>query len=180
VHTYLILEPVLGGTLADTIESRANSSEPGFAEEQIKEIVKQMIYPCIVLVEKGFYGHNDLKVENILLRKKGETDIVLCDFGTAVLRNTSRRTMAIGTPATMAKETWKGRSLKADSYAIGCITYELLTGKLLDGPIQPQHLASKELTRASSQLQRFVKDSTRTEPSERFSLHELLEHPFIR
>ncbi len=74
--------------------------------------------------------HRDLKPENILFNAKNEA--LLADFGiSTVLSTTSIKLTAIlGTPAYMAPEQFRGEvSKESDQYALGCIAYELLTGK---------------------------------------------------
>ena len=74
--------------------------------------------------------HRDLKPENILFDTRGEA--VLADFGiAAVLASARTRQVGFGgTPAYMAPEQFEGIiSTKSDQYALGCIAYELLTGR---------------------------------------------------
>ncbi len=74
--------------------------------------------------------HRDLKPENILFNTRGEA--VLADFGiAAVLASARTRQVGFGgTPAYMAPEQFEGIiSTKSDEYALGCIAYELLTGR---------------------------------------------------
>ena len=74
--------------------------------------------------------HRDLKPGNILFNAKG--DALLADFGiAAVLATAHTKDMGRGgTPAYMAPEQFEGKvSVKSDQYALGCIAYELVTGK---------------------------------------------------
>ncbi len=74
--------------------------------------------------------HRDLKPENILFNARGEA--LLADYGIAVVLQTSsiRQIDATGTPAYMAPEQFRGQiSKESDQYALGCIAYELLTGR---------------------------------------------------
>lgn len=73
--------------------------------------------------------HNDLKPDNVLLTRDGVLKVI--DFGTASMIN--RRLdngFIIGTPAYMSPEQVRGEPLDArtDLYALGIMTYELLTG----------------------------------------------------
>ncbi|MFL5626289.1 MAG: tetratricopeptide repeat protein [Ktedonobacteraceae bacterium] len=74
--------------------------------------------------------HRDLKPENILFNSKGEA--LLADFGIATVLASARtnRLGQGGTPLYMAPEQWDGIvSMKSDQYALGCIAYELVTGR---------------------------------------------------
>ena len=75
--------------------------------------------------------HRDLKPGNILFNKNN--DAMLADFGIAVLMHSvtgESRTSLVGTLAYMAPEQFYGRvSRYSDQYALGCIAYELFTGR---------------------------------------------------
>ncbi|MBN1954425.1 MAG: serine/threonine protein kinase, partial [Anaerolineae bacterium] len=80
--------------------------------------------------------HRDLKPANILLDpRKGA---LLTDFGFAKLVGESSMSVSlsggvVGTPHYIAPEVWReqGAVAQTDVYAMGCIVYEMLTGKLL-------------------------------------------------
>jgi serine/threonine protein kinase len=75
--------------------------------------------------------HRDLKPENILFDAQGK--VLLCDFGIAtMLSSASVKNLSIvsGTPPYMAPEQFRGTASKeSDQYALGCIAYEMLTGR---------------------------------------------------
>lgn len=93
--------------------------------------------------------HRDLKPENILVGKQKIAKIT--DFGLAKIlhdvnlevlerkdRSIERQNIysscgIVGTPAYMAPEQWKDEEVdsRTDIYAIGCILFEMLTGKFL-------------------------------------------------
>src|SRR5437660_1260579 len=74
--------------------------------------------------------HRDIKPENILLGSNNE--VLLADFGIAVVAHSSRTqsmTGVAGTVAYMAPEQLRGMPVKAsDQYALAAVIYEWLTG----------------------------------------------------
>lgn len=77
--------------------------------------------------------HRDVKPENMLLGSNDE--VLLADFGIAVVANSSRTQSmqgVAGTVAYMAPEQLRGRPVKAsDQYALAAVIYEWLSGKVL-------------------------------------------------
>ena len=77
--------------------------------------------------------HRDIKPANVLLCRDGR--VVVTDFGLSVARPLGQRGPSsaglAGTPAYMAPEMFAGEvSLRSDVYALGIMTFELLTGEL--------------------------------------------------
>jgi serine/threonine-protein kinase len=86
--------------------------------------------------------HRDLKPDNVMLADRGrERDVVrVLDFGIAKLRDDARATRAamtqqgdmLGTPQYMAPEQIRADAIdgRTDVYALGCLLYEMVTGRL--------------------------------------------------
>ena len=86
--------------------------------------------------------HRDLKPDNVMLQDRGrQRDVVrVLDFGIAKLRDDSRATQQamtqagdmLGTPQYMAPEQIRGDAVdgRCDIYALGCMIYEMVTGRL--------------------------------------------------
>ncbi len=79
--------------------------------------------------------HRDLKPENALVTKDGRVKVA--DFGIAKAAQSGQRGltsegMTVGTPEYMSPEQALAREVgpPSDLYAIGCMTYEMLTGRL--------------------------------------------------
>jgi serine/threonine-protein kinase len=111
-----------------------------------------MVQVCGALEEAHRQGiiHRDLKPENIFLTTQGgiaDFPKVL-DFGLAKVTQREMRPgsliltqegMVFGTPEFMSPEQARGQPLDArsDIYSLGCILYEMLTGKLPFDAAQP-------------------------------------------
>ena len=83
--------------------------------------------------------HRDLKPANLFVQADARLPngrLKVCDFGLArELASSSKVTVAtevFGTPAYMAPEQWRmtAASPSADLYAVGCILYKMLTGRV--------------------------------------------------
>ena len=116
-----------GGTLSDVLQSRGR-----IPWEQTIEYGLQI---CDALEHAHDHGivHRDLKPANLFLGKDGR--IVLGDFGIARDSDATALTAAgstVGTYAYMAPEQITGKSpvsAKTDLYALGCLLFEMLTGR---------------------------------------------------
>jgi tetratricopeptide (TPR) repeat protein len=101
--------------------------------------------------------HRDIKPDNVLL--SGGTAVVT-DFGIAKALSASREApggtltqigTSLGTPAYMAPEQAAGDPAvdhRADLYSLGCVAYELLTGRPPFHNRSPQRLLAAHLTEA--------------------------------
>lgn len=78
--------------------------------------------------------HRDVKPNNVLLStgRAGDDFVYLCDFGLARAAEDQTRTVmgVMGTPGYLAPERFEGgdASVTSDIYALGCLTWALLTG----------------------------------------------------
>lgn len=77
--------------------------------------------------------HRDIKPENILIKevdKEGRLHVKLCDFGWSTHTINERRTTFCGTVDYVAPELVHndGYDEKIDLWAVGILTFELLTG----------------------------------------------------
>ncbi|MFL5589539.1 MAG: serine/threonine protein kinase [Ktedonobacteraceae bacterium] len=123
---YLVAEYASGGSLRDHLSKYAPNLLPIKEALAILSQVGQGLY----YAHQRSVIHRDLKPANILFNAQGEA--LLADFGIATTLSTSSITHAaiMGTPPYMAPEQFQGSvSKESDQYALGCIAYELFTGK---------------------------------------------------
>jgi serine/threonine-protein kinase len=127
-QVFLILEYVNGASLSSQL--RKHPLPPTDAARLLAQIAQAMQYAH----EHGII-HRDLKPSNILLTADGIPKIT--DFGLAKrLDDDTSRTQSgtlLGTPDYMPPEQAEGRvrdiGPASDVYAMGCILYEMLTGR---------------------------------------------------
>nr|HET6900971.1 serine/threonine-protein kinase [Ktedonobacteraceae bacterium] len=123
---FIVMEYASGGSLQDRIDQQPDQTFP--VEEAITILTH--IGEALHYAHQQNIVHRDLKPDNVLFNSKGEA--MLADFGLAAILSSARtRDMGSGgTPAYMAPEMFEGKvSVKSDQYALGCIAYELVTGR---------------------------------------------------
>ena len=128
---YIVVEYAPGGSLRDRLKRQSGRPLP---IEEARRLLMQ-IGQALEHAHQQNIIHRDLKPENILFNEQGEA--LLSDFGIATVVDTSmKQTGIIGTPTYMAPEQFQGIvSKEVDQYALGCLAYELYTGrKVFEAP----------------------------------------------
>jgi len=135
---YIVMERLNGESLDLTLQRQIRLSiHDTFA------IVRQVLLSLSEAHERGII-HRDMKPENLfIIERDGQTIVKVLDFGIAravsgdwsadTLQRLTRTGIICGTPAFMAPEQATGtRDLTAsvDVYAVGCLAFLLVTGKL--------------------------------------------------
>lgn len=99
--------------------------------------------------------HRDIKPANIILDESEASDavhVVLTDFG--LVRGAEQASLSagstggiIGTPEYIAPEIWDGQpaTQASDIYALGCVAYYMLTGKVLFGATTPMAVLKRHV-----------------------------------
>ncbi|MCB0210696.1 MAG: protein kinase, partial [Anaerolineae bacterium] len=138
--TFIVMRLVNGPSLAERLAERTRLP---WAEtlDIITAVAEALDY-----AHKQGILHRDLKPANILLDP--ERGPLLSDFGLAKLmseNSLSQSGNVVGTPYYIAPEVWDGEEAtpQTDTYALGCILYEMLTGqKLFFGETPPTVMAA--------------------------------------
>ncbi|KAK8380306.1 hypothetical protein O3P69_016726 [Scylla paramamosain] len=124
-HMILVLELVRGGELFEHISERERLSE-----EEASAFLHQILQGLSHMHSKGI-AHLDLKPENVLLLSKNRQHIKLIDFGLSrEITQAEEVRDLMGTAEFVAPEivNYEPLSLATDMWAIGVITYILLSG----------------------------------------------------
>lgn len=187
---YLIIcmEFIPGGTLGDVI-SQAKSGEIA------KPIEESVIWRYLAETLLGLqYLHNrrivhrDLKPQNIMICKDGHLKITDFGFG-KLLGNQTMAKSIVGTPLYQSPElvSGKGGNEKVDTWAVGCIGYELTT---LEHPFKARtqvELSNKIMNESpkpipshySKELSDFIFSMLTRDMDKRPSVTDLLQFPRI-
>ncbi len=134
---YLVTEFIEGKSLRQFLEERGplNCTEATHLTIAIAEALAQAHAAGVV--------HRDLKPENLLLKEtaSGAPQPVVIDFGlcrseqplTAGEVTLTQDGLTLGTPSYMSPEQCTGQKadLRTDIYSLGCVFFELLTGRKL-------------------------------------------------
>jgi len=142
---FYAMEYVDGGSMAELIRKKGRLTW--------EETIDYSLQLCAALEHAHDHGvvHRDLKPANLFLTKKGT--LKLGDFGLARTNDATQLTAAgktMGTFAYMSPEQICGKppiSHKTDLYAMGCVMFEMLTGKppfMSDNPATLFHMHLSE------------------------------------
>ncbi|KAM6163879.1 aurora kinase A [Rhynchocyon petersi] len=180
VRVYLILEYAPLGTVYRELQKLSKFDEQRTAT-YITELADALSY-C----HSKKVIHRDIKPENLLLGSTGELKIA--DFGWSVHAPSSRRMTLCGTLDYLPPEMIEGRmhDEKVDLWSLGVLCYEFLVGK---PPFETS--TYQETYNRISRVEFTYPDSVtvgardlisrllKHHPSQRLTLREVLEHPWI-
>jgi serine/threonine-protein kinase len=149
---YLVMELVSGGSLSARLKARGKLDA-----EEVAKYLDQIGAALDYAHAKGVV-HRDLKPQNVLLDEAGNA--ILTDFGIArIAGDLTRMTgsgVAMGTPAYMAPEQWRGGEVdgRTDIYAMAVMAYELLAGEMPFTGDTPHALMYQHLSESPQPLRR--------------------------
>ncbi|XP_010545229.1 PREDICTED: mitogen-activated protein kinase kinase kinase 2-like [Tarenaya hassleriana] len=182
----ILMEYVGGGTLHDLIKKRGGK----LPEPEIRSFTRQILKGLSYLHSRGIV-HCDVKSQNVLI---GENGVVakISDLGCAkTVENGGVTSEFSGTPAFMAPEVARGeeQGFAADVWALGCTVIEMATGSSpwpgLNDVVAAMYKIgfsgeSPEIPGwLSEKAKDFLRNCLRREASERWAVHEFLQHPFL-
>ncbi|OQS04741.1 kinase [Thraustotheca clavata] len=181
---YLVLKYAPNGDLF----TRLKHAQCGRLDERTAARVMIQLINAIQTCHQHNVVHRDIKPENILLGNDDE--VLLADFGWSAANVTAanRRETLCGTLDYLSPEMLDGQKYDAsvDIWAIGVLMFELLVGKpAFESNDQSQ--TSELILNARYRIPLFVSQSAKDlirrflkrEPSQRITLAEALEHPWI-
>ncbi|WP_024890870.1 bifunctional serine/threonine-protein kinase/formylglycine-generating enzyme family protein [Luteimonas huabeiensis] len=123
-------------------------------EARVREILRALLSALAYAHARGVV-HRDVKAENVLFDASDRP--LLADFGIALRRGYGSRVtsagLALGSTAYMAPEQARGDEVdhRADLYAVGVLTWEMLTGRL---PFEAQDALSMAVMHAQDPIPR--------------------------
>jgi serine/threonine-protein kinase len=132
-HYYMVMDFIEGHNLREHLHNLQAAGQTLPWEESLR--IAACIADALDYAHHRQMIHRDVKPSNILLTNEG--GVFLTDFGLVRLLGQSDLTPSggfVGTLAYMAPEQMMGQSQstdhRADIYALGCIVYEMITGRL--------------------------------------------------
>jgi len=126
--SYMVMELIEGETLAKRIAAAPN----GLPLSEVRRWFAQLCAALDYAHQRGVI-HRDVKPSNIMIA--ADERLILTDFGLARLADSEKLTATgytTGSPAYMSPEQIEGAadlSHLTDIYALGCVLFELITGR---------------------------------------------------
>jgi aurora kinase len=181
-RVYLVLELAPGGELFKRLQSVGTFDEPTTAKwiGQLSRALK--------VVHEHHVIHRDIKPENLLL--DGEDNLKIADFGWSTVAKNKRMTFC-GTLDYLAPEMLVTQvyDKRVDTWALGVLMYECLVGT---PPFEVPDSVEETHARITSGVVEFpdepllsadakdlIEKLLQREPSQRLTLGEVLQHPFL-
>jgi hypothetical protein len=126
----IVMELVDGINLRTWITRHWRSGQPPPAPHAVRAVVRQIAL-ALAHAHASNIVHLDIKPENVLVNRRQDEEVIkVVDFGIARQLETPHGT-AMGTPGYMAPEQVNAAmpDARADLFALGVVTYELITGR---------------------------------------------------
>jgi serine/threonine-protein kinase len=176
-RAYIVMEYVDGADFKALLRERG----PLTWEEAVEVLVQ--VCRGLDAVHREGIVHRDLKTRNLMRDTRGR--VRLMDFGLARSAEMSAGTstgLVVGTPEYMSPEQARGRPLdgRSDIYALGVVTFELLTGDVPFGSTdavevlrlqveEPPPLDGPRARRIPASLRSVLRRALDKQPAQRYS-----------
>ncbi|WP_063796059.1 protein kinase domain-containing protein [Streptacidiphilus griseoplanus] len=185
---YIVMEYVEGTSLSAVLRREIEQHGAMPADRALK-ITADVLAALGASHEQGLV-HRDIKPGNVMVTPKGVVKVM--DFGIARalqsgVTSMTQTGMVVGTPQYLSPEQALGKSVdaRADLYSVGCLLFELLTGRLpFDGDtafsiaykhVQEQPPAPSSINRAvTAAVDALVARALRKDPAHRFPTAEAM------
>lgn len=146
--SYVVMRLLTGGSLAERLSYRLKSDKGLPSLSEVASVLRGLAGALDYAHSRGVI-HRDIKANNVMFDDQGTPFLV--DFGIAKITTATTGLtgtgIAMGTPSYMSPEQWKGESITpaTDQYALGVMTYHMLTGRLPFEATTPYALMNKHL-----------------------------------
>ncbi|MCD0482168.1 protein kinase [Streptacidiphilus sp. ASG 303] len=185
---YIVMEYVEGTSLSGVLRREVEEHGAMPADRALR-ITADVLAALSASHEQGLV-HRDIKPGNVMVTPKGVVKVM--DFGIARalqsgVTSMTQTGMVVGTPQYLSPEQALGKSVdaRADLYSVGCLLFELLTGRLpFDGDtafsiaykhVQEPPPAPSSLNRAvTPAVDALVARALRKDPAHRFPTAEAM------
>jgi serine/threonine protein kinase len=159
--SYVVMRLLTGGTLTDRLARPGDAGQvlPSLSETaaMLRQLASALDY-----AHSQNVIHRDIKPSNVMFDSRG--DAYLVDFGIAKLLEATRAIttsgVVMGTPLFMPPEQWRAEEVTpaSDQYALGVMTYVLITGRVPFEADTPHGLMYKHLTEPPAPPQMYRPD----------------------
>jgi len=186
---FIVTQYLSGGELFDRIVQKAAAHE--YSEEQCAHQVQQMLSALKHLHDNNIV-HRDLKPENFVFETKADNSkLMMIDFGSALVVNDPEHMYkeVCGTPYYMPPEAVRNKKrnkatlMQGDMFAIGVITYIMMSGTPPFGGNSDDEIFSRikqgdykwpRHVKWSDGLRNFIKQCLMSDPNQRLTVEKAL------